>query len=81
MRCFLMKILMLARCWLHAAVSGQACDANLVSEARHAYESNKVALSQQSHLFLTDEGSMFDDPRKIFTGFAKLQGIVSVNDS
>ena len=31
---------------LHAAVSGQACDANLVSDARQAYESNKVIIGK-----------------------------------
>ena len=36
--------LVLQRLELYAAVSGQACDANLVSEARQAYESNKVII-------------------------------------
>ena len=36
-------------------------------------------LFQQSHLFLICEVSTYNDSR-IFTGFAKFQGIVSVND-
>ena len=36
--------LVIQRLELYAAVSGQACDANLVSEARQAYESNKVII-------------------------------------
>ena len=43
--------LMVQRLDLHAAISEQACDANLVSEARQAYEPNKVIIGimQREH--------------------------------
>ena len=36
--------LVVQRLDLYAAISGQACDANLVSQARQAYESNEVII-------------------------------------
>ena len=36
--------LVVQRLDLYSAIPGQACDANLVSEARQAYESNEVII-------------------------------------
>ena len=52
--------LMVQRLDLYAAISGQACDANLTSEARPAYESNRVIIGNMQRTSSEDEQSLIE---------------------